>query len=266
MTGLGVSAHRDALPVIRMQPDVQNQGYVAGYAAATSAASGVALRDLDVRALQQHLVEIGNLPERVLTDCDSFPLPAAALERAVHDAWDDPDGLALMFADPERSLPLLRAAHDAAEHDVSLESQRVRYAHVLGLLGDDHGRAALSQAIQQAAWDEGWNYRGMGQFGMSTSPLDGLLIALGDVGDASDWPVISAKLNTLPDDPAFSHCRAISGLAKSSMHAIRSMETPRQKTHGDSQRIGSRPAASWHVRPCAGGPQQRSSGRYRRPV
>ncbi|MBM3891609.1 MAG: FAD-dependent oxidoreductase, partial [Verrucomicrobia bacterium] len=27
VTGLGVSAHRDAMPIIRMQPDVQNQGY-----------------------------------------------------------------------------------------------------------------------------------------------------------------------------------------------------------------------------------------------
>ena len=34
VTGLGVSAHRDAMPVIRMQPDIQNQGYAAGVAAA----------------------------------------------------------------------------------------------------------------------------------------------------------------------------------------------------------------------------------------
>ena len=30
VTGLGVSADRDVMPVIRMQPDVQNQGYAAG--------------------------------------------------------------------------------------------------------------------------------------------------------------------------------------------------------------------------------------------
>jgi len=34
VTGLGVSAHRDALPCIRMQADIQNQGYAAGVAAA----------------------------------------------------------------------------------------------------------------------------------------------------------------------------------------------------------------------------------------
>ena len=37
VTGLGVSAHRDAMPVIRMQPDIQNQGYAAGVAAAMAA-------------------------------------------------------------------------------------------------------------------------------------------------------------------------------------------------------------------------------------
>ena len=37
MTGIGLSAHRDAQPVVRMQPDIQNQGYAAGVAAAMAA-------------------------------------------------------------------------------------------------------------------------------------------------------------------------------------------------------------------------------------
>jgi hypothetical protein len=35
VTGLGISAHRDAMPILRMEPDVQNQGYAAGFAAAS---------------------------------------------------------------------------------------------------------------------------------------------------------------------------------------------------------------------------------------
>ena len=62
VTGLGVSAHRDAIPVIRMQPDVQNQGYAAGLAASMAARGGVPLREIDIKKLQRHLVEIGNLP------------------------------------------------------------------------------------------------------------------------------------------------------------------------------------------------------------
>jgi ribulose 1,5-bisphosphate synthetase/thiazole synthase len=74
VTGLAVSAHRDVMPVIRMQADIQNQGYAAGMAAAMSAQSGKALRDIDIRALQKHLVEKGNLPAEVLAEKDSFPL------------------------------------------------------------------------------------------------------------------------------------------------------------------------------------------------
>jgi LacI family transcriptional regulator len=37
VAGLGVSAHRDAMPVLRMQPDVQNVGYAAGLAVTPSA-------------------------------------------------------------------------------------------------------------------------------------------------------------------------------------------------------------------------------------
>jgi hypothetical protein len=68
VTGLGVSAHRDAMPVIRMQADIQNQGYAAGVAAAMAAKENRRLRDIDVKALQKHLVEKGNLPESVLAD------------------------------------------------------------------------------------------------------------------------------------------------------------------------------------------------------
>jgi hypothetical protein len=45
------------MPVIRMQADIQNQGYAAGVAAATAACSGRSLREIDIRALQKHLVE-----------------------------------------------------------------------------------------------------------------------------------------------------------------------------------------------------------------
>ena len=37
VSGIGISAQRDAQPLVRMQPDVQNQGYAAGVAAAMAA-------------------------------------------------------------------------------------------------------------------------------------------------------------------------------------------------------------------------------------
>lgn len=212
VTGLGVSAHRDALPVIRMQPDVQNQGYAAGYAAAMAVKAGVSVRDIDVRSLQRHLVAIGSLPERVLTDEDSFPIADEVLDEAIAERWDDYSGLALIFADPGRSIPRLVKALDAT---VS-EEQRVRYALILALMGDDRGASVLEQAAGEAPWDEGWDYRGMGQFGMTLSAVDVLLVGLGRVGDASAWPVLLEKADALVTRaaesgnlPEFSHCRAI---------------------------------------------------------
>jgi ribulose 1,5-bisphosphate synthetase/thiazole synthase len=212
VTGLGVSAHRDALPVIRMQADLQNQGYAAGRAAAMAAHAGVDVRQIDLRELQSHLVALGCLPQRVLTDVDTFPVDDARLDQAVAQGWDDEAQLALLWADPRRAVPKLQAALAAT----SQAAARVRCALILALLHDDAGRATLHAAVARTPWDAGWNYRGMGQFGMSFSPLDALLVGLGKVGDADAWPPLFDKALSLRDRavasgmlPEFSHCRAL---------------------------------------------------------
>ena len=205
VTGLGVCAHRDAIPVVRMQPDVQNQGYAAGRAAAMAAQAGVGVRGIDLKQLQKHLVEIGNLPESVLTDEDTFPVSEEKLRWAVNEGWDMHEGLAICFAESERTAPLLRDAYEAAE-----QPDRKRcYAMVLGLMSDSRGAATLCDELNERGWDDGWNYRGMGQFGMSTSEVDAMLIALGRCDGGAAWPVVLAKIATLPDNPEFSHCRAV---------------------------------------------------------
>jgi hypothetical protein len=204
-TGLGLSAHRDALPVIRMQADVQNHGYAAGYAAALSAEKNLDLRDLPIQELQQHLIDIGNLPERVLSDCDNFPVARERLEEVIETGLDDHEGLALVFADPERSLPLLIDAYAECQD----KARQLRLALILALMGNGIGRELLQSVVESSGWDIGWNYRGMGQFGMSLSEVDVQLIALGKIGDASAWSVILKKIATLADNPDFSHCRAV---------------------------------------------------------
>ena len=204
VTGLGISAHRDALPVIRMQPDVQNQGYAAGRAAAMTVQAKCALRDIDIKALQRHLVEKQILAPAVLTHTDSFPLPDAAVAAAVKSGTDEYLGLAVIFADPTRSLPRLRAAYAKARGD-----RKLRYAHLLGLLGDDTGVDTLAAAVAARDWDAGWNFTGMGQFGFSLSELDSQLVALGRTRNPRALPVLLAKLNSLAADREFSHFRAL---------------------------------------------------------
>ena len=217
--GLGLSADRDAMPILRMEPDVQNQGFVAGTACAMALQSGATTRTLDVKALQRVLVEKDVVPESVLTAQDSFPLSNAALAEAVEslpdvyrgltgryvEAKDANHGLAAVFAEPARALPLLRAAYARAQ---SAET-RVVYAHVLAFLGDGRGGDDLAAKVRVSSWDKGWDYRGMGQFGRSVSWLDSTIIALGRTKASSAFEAIAARARELGPGDAYSHYRAV---------------------------------------------------------
>ena len=201
--GLGTSAHRDALPVVRMQADVQNQGFAAGLAAATAVRGSRRFRDLDVRALQRRLVAIGNLAAEVPAQNDSFPLDAQAVRAAADGKLTDAMNAATLFVHPEQSRALLAGVMRADEH------RCLDAATILGLMGDAVAAPVLLAAVRATSWDEGWNYRGMGQFGASLSLLDVLVIALAHTGVAEAVPVIEAKIRQLDGSAAFSHCRAV---------------------------------------------------------
>lgn len=204
--GLGMSIHRDAVPLTRMQRDIQNGGYAAGVAAAMAAKSGTLARKIDVRALQEHLIQAGNLTKNVLTDKDSHPIPAEKIAEAVKDlAKENPTATAIVFAQPKESLPLLRSAYASAEGKAKLN-----YALILAVLGDATGvDTVIEQVKNTASWDRGWNYKGMGQFGNAMSPLDVQLAALGRAGDRRALPVILEKLKLLSSQTEFSHHRAV---------------------------------------------------------
>ncbi|MCX6910284.1 MAG: FAD-dependent oxidoreductase [Verrucomicrobia bacterium] len=207
VTGLGVSAHRDAIPLIRMQPDVQNQGYAAGTAAAMIARRGCATRALDIKVLQRNLIKKGILPESVLTETDSFPMPNEKIAEAVSQLTNDFSGIELVLAQPATARPLLRGAIEKAGSDKS----KLVYAHILAMLGDSAGAGELAKAVSAtAAWDEGWQFKAMGQFGASTSPLDSLIIALGRSRDPRALEPIVAKARLLTAESEFSHFRAVS--------------------------------------------------------
>lgn len=205
VTGLGISAHRDAMPVIRMQPDIQNQGYAAGVAAAMVAKSGRSLRQIDIKALQKHLVEKGNLPERVLTDKDSFPLPKEKIAQAVERVVNDFDGLEVVLAQLQDAMPLLKKAYESAE----TEKAKLAYAHILGMLDEPVGASTLAEAVKSRDWDKGWNYTGMGQYGASLSELDSLIVALGRTRGEQALNPILEKVKQLDAESEFSHCRAV---------------------------------------------------------
>jgi len=209
VTGLGISCHRDAVPLVRMQPDIQNGGYACGVAAAMAAKKDVPARRIDIEALQQHLVEIGNLPTDVLDDEDTYPLPDERVAEAVKNLGKGGHGAAVILAAADRALPLLKEAYAKAR----TRDEKVIYARALCTMGEKTGLETLMAEVQAAAgWDPGWNYRGMGQFGSALSPLDNLIVALGRARDPKAVPVILEKVALLDAGKEFSHHRAV-GLA-----------------------------------------------------
>lgn len=219
VTGLGVSAHRDCMPLIRMQPDVQNQGYAAGLACAMSATSGTPLRRIDIKALQRKLVEKGILPASVPDEHD-------AIGRIAPD--DSHYELASIFLDEKKALSELRGQF--------AEKPDLHTAHILAFLGDASGKKLLAEAIASRDWDKGWHYTGMGQFGRSVSELDSFIMALSGIGGDAD--LILEKLRKLTIDHEFSHIRTIS---------MALMRHPDQRAVPELERLLNSPGATGHA-------------------
>lgn len=205
VVGLGLSASRDAMPILRMMPDVQNQGWVAAKACEHALREKKALKDIDIKALQRALIRKDVLPSWVLDAKDNLPLSDDAIASAVKDVADNYKSLAAVFSDPVRSVPLMEEEYRAAEE----EKVKLIYAHVLGMLGSDAGEKTLAAVLRVEKWDKGWEYRGMGQFGRPVSWVDSYIIALAKSkasGAAEEVARLAAKLDAKSE---YSHIRAV---------------------------------------------------------
>jgi hypothetical protein len=210
VTGLGASAHRDAMPVIRMQACLQNQGLAVGMGAAQVAKNGKSIRQLDIKKLQQKLVEIGNLPGETLQDEDTFPPARDQVAAAIDNLDEHYNGLSVILWEQNSGLAMLEEKFDTAPL-----KKKILYAHVLAHYGSKKGKEVLANHIKSMTkWDEGWNYRGMGQFGMSMSQMDSKIWALGKVGNEQDLDIILDKAKLLEADGYLSHFRVVSEACK----------------------------------------------------
>jgi hypothetical protein len=197
VTGLGISAHRDAMPVVRMEVDVQNQGFAAGLAAGMTSIHNLTVRHVNIQELKRMLCSIGNLPVNVLYEQDGYDP-----EQAEPDFAD----FAEAFRDPENALPAFRQRLE--------ETKDPEIAALLAFFQKDWGREILVSHISESPWDQGWEFRGMGQFGPAASPLDAKLIALANIADGSEKSAVLRLLSELTPDHAFSHFRAIAAVLR----------------------------------------------------
>lgn len=206
VTGLGASADRDAMPVIRMQACLQNQGYSMGLAAAYSVRENIAIRDISIKSLQQELVRIGNLPKHVLTDISNYPPTKNIIKESINTVFSDLKGLEILLWDTKQSIPLLKEVYS----QISKEKDKLVLARILGMLGISIGWKLLQkEADSFKDWDKGWAYKGMGQFGRSLSYLDSIVIALGKCKKSESIPSLVRLAKKLTLETEFSHFRAI---------------------------------------------------------
>jgi hypothetical protein len=234
VTGLGASAHRDAMPVIRMQPCLQNQGYAVGMAAAVAVSEKQKIRYVDIKELQKRLVEMENLPAHVLTDQDNFPPPYQKIQEAAELVVNDLKGLETILWDEEKGIAALTDKFYFTQNEV----HKLVYARILGMLGRPDGWRELIKAIDSfEEWDEGWHFTGMGQFGKSISYLDSLIIAAGRTKKAEMLPSIIRMAEKLTPESHFSHFRAVAialettGDPKGAEPLFRILEMPGVRGH-----------------------------------
>ena len=213
VVGLGCSAERDAMTLIRMQADMQNQGYAAGVAAAAAARAGGHTRGIDIKAVQKRLIRERVLDERVYTDRDSYPMSAEAIEKAVQTVGDT-DGsarhklaaLAVIMAHGKRAMPLLRTRHDTC----GAGDAKLSYAKILAILGDPTGAPALIAAVDaHDQWDRGVALTSQRKTGNTFSDLDRLVIALGFSRAPEALRPLLRKLEQLRAGHRLSHYKAI---------------------------------------------------------
>jgi hypothetical protein len=204
VTGIGVSVHRDALPAVRMQPDVENQGYAAGLAAAM-ASRGDGVRSINVRELQQQLIAKGVLPLTVLKETDSFPLPAAEVAKAVAD----PRTLrstAVLVSHPEVSSALLRKAYQEAQ----AAEDRLTYATILAVLGDATGLDTLIADFEAKGGSTGRDWADTTQPpSVRMKSLDNAVVAMARTRDRRALAPILKRAAILDSNTAFGHHRAV---------------------------------------------------------
>jgi HEAT repeat protein len=205
VVGLGISAHRDAMPVIRMQPDIQNMGYAAGVAASMATQNKTDVRSIDVKKLQQHLADKKIIPPEVLTWEDSRPISIERLDTAVKNVGDNSKDMSLVLEHADEALPLLEKAYTTAKNPEA----KLCYAKTLGMLGNATGIETLIEAVEsnrgktqeQRHWSE--------LMGRRLSDLDIYMIALGRTGDRRALPPLLKKAAEMDETAHLMRFRSI---------------------------------------------------------
>ncbi|GEM_PF-5413157 len=131
--GKGISTHKDVARACNTDDLLHREGVAAGLLAFHAIQSGVSLRKLPLKPIQEELVGKGLLPPEALQTEDTFLAPTAS-------------DLAAVFNRPDQARRVIEADFEV-KHDV-------RSATILAFLGDSSGRDVLNRALCQAVTEQ----------------------------------------------------------------------------------------------------------------
>ena len=198
--GRNYSTTHDVQAIVRMNPDVMNLGYAAGYAAALCVKNGTTPRQVDIKAVQRHLAEIDILPADTLADITRDTPPPDAL--AIKAATKDP-------AQRENLLTLARGGMSSVKplRDAFTDKPTVAKAKALCLLGDPAGVSMLASWIAETSLTAGPAYDWEGF--LDVPELDGAMWVAAIPRDKGATPALVGKLQQCQADTSFNTVRAV---------------------------------------------------------
>lgn len=217
--GLGASTDSDAMTLVRMQPDLQNQGYAVGVAAAMAAENGGLTRNVDIKSLQKNVIKKGIIPMDAYSHKDSFPIPESELKLAVEDIKNmsrqinqkrdhvsDYPSLAKVMSSPENCLPLLKEAFKKDKTPL----HQLNLARIMMFMGEDMGVNLLIDELNKSSWDKGYGWTMDREHKNTFTDVDRLVLALGYSDNAEAAEAIYNKIQQLKPEHALSHYLALS--------------------------------------------------------
>ncbi len=200
MIGRCHSTTHDVQAMVRMNPDVINEGYAAGYAASLCLQNNSLPRDVDVKALQKHMVEMDILPkEDIGRLVQNLPEPT---DEEIVKASRDPSvkaNLLTLARGGKRSITPLQVALK--------EKPDISKAKALCLLGDPAGIPMLSGWLVKEPLGKGPDYDWEGF--LDVPEIDSVMWLLGVPEDGSAVPALVAKLKSWGPESGFNRTRAL---------------------------------------------------------
>jgi len=200
MIGRCHSTTHDVQAMVRMNPDVMNEGYAAGHIASLCLQNNTLPRDVDIKALQKKMVEMDILPvEDIERITQKFPEPT---DDEIAKASRDPsvrDNLLTLARGGERSIKPLQIALK--------ENPDLAKAKALCLLGDRAGVPLLAKWVAKEPLGKGPAYDWEGF--LDVPEIDGAMWLLGIPEDQSAVPALLAKLKEYDAECGFNRTRAL---------------------------------------------------------